>query len=65
MPLELSEKEMAALVDLLTEASEPDRHPTSSRLRPRRGDPAEFRDEKRPAANRSARPRPAVRRRRR
>jgi hypothetical protein len=63
MPLELSEKEMAALVDLLTEASEPDRHPTLPR--PRHGDPAEFRDEKRPAANRSARPRLAVKRRRR
>ena len=52
MPLELSEKEMAALAELL-EASEPDRRPIPPRLRPPRGDPVEFRDEKRPAAKRT------------
>ncbi|HZU91482.1 MAG TPA: hypothetical protein VE993_19685 [Stellaceae bacterium] len=61
MPLELSEQEMAALIDLLTETREAE----PPRLPPRRRNPAAFRDGKRPAANRSLRPHRAIKKRRR
>jgi hypothetical protein len=66
MPLELSEEEMAALAELLSEATEEaERDPIPPRLRPLRGGLSKSRDGKRSAAERSPRPRIAVTIRRR